>query len=131
MIIDLKSFSLHFGWGYFVYQRSVQCLPPRQDYWMIICMILIFMHWCFDIKVISCRVVSHFVERQERGVVCMDDDGSIDLEGEEECQSIDDEEDIDDDEEDEVEEDSGSMDIDEEEEDIKVNAGEIENVYCP
>ena len=33
------------------------------------------------IKVISYRVVSDFVERQERGVVCMDDDGSsIDLE---------------------------------------------------
>ena len=84
-----------------------------------------------DIKVISYRVVSHFVERQERGVVCMDDDGSIDLEEEEECQSIDDEEVIDDDEEDDVGEDSGSMDIDEEEEDIKVNAGEDENVYCP
>ena len=83
------------------------------------------------IKVVSYRVVSDFVERQERGVVCLDDDiSSIDLEDEEECQSIDDEEeDIDDDEDDvdEVEEEedfdeeeSGSMHLDEEEEDIRV-----------
>ena len=85
-----------------------------------------------DIKVIYFRVVNHFVERQERGVVCMDDDGSsIDLEEEEECRSIDDEEDIDD--EDDVddieEEDSGSMDVDEEEEDIEDIASEVEGVH--
>ena len=66
-----------------------------------------------DNKVISFRVLSHFVERQERGVVCLDDDGfSIDLEGEEECQSIDDEEDI---------------DLDEEEEDISED-GDVQHL---
>ena len=40
------------------------------------------------------KVVNDFVERQEREVACMeDDDFSIDLECEEECESIDDEED--------------------------------------
>jgi len=86
------------------------------------------------------KVVSHFVERQERGVVCMDDDdSSIDLEGEEECQSIDDEEDIDDDEddvqdiegeEDVDDEDSGSIDLDGEEEDITIIASEVRDVHC-
>ena len=80
------------------------------------------------------------MERQERGVVCMDDDGSsIDLEGEEECQSIDDEEDIDDDEddvqdiegeEDVDDEDSGSIDLDGEEEDITIIASEVGDVHC-
>ena len=82
-----------------------------------------------DIEVISFRVVNHFVERQERGVVCMDDDGSsIDLEEEEECRSIDDEEDIDDEDDGddiEEEEDSGSMDV----EDIEVIASEVEGVH--
>ena len=81
------------------------------------------------IKVISYRVVSEFVEREERGVVCMDDDGSsIDLEGEEECQSIDDEEEDIDDGEHDVDEVEGEEDFDEEdsgslvleEEDIEV-----------
>ena len=39
------------------------------------------------------RVMNHFVERQETGLVGMEDDGSsIDLQSEDECQSLDDEE---------------------------------------
>jgi len=87
------------------------------------------------------KLVSDFVEIQERGVVCMDDDdSSIDLEAEEECRSIDDEEeDVDEDEtnvddfeeeEDIDEEGSDSVNLDVEEEDIEVNASEDEDAYC-
>ena len=39
------------------------------------------------------RVLNDFVERQETGLVGMEDEGSsIDLESEDECQSLDDEE---------------------------------------
>jgi len=87
------------------------------------------------------KLVSDFVEIQERGVVCMDDDdSSIDLEAEEECRSIDDEEedvdedesDVDDFEEEEKidEEGSDSVNLDEEEEDMEVTASEIEDGHC-
>ena len=86
----------------------------------MICVILVLIVKCSDKdwhKNCIFRVVDHFAERREGEVVYMDDDGSsIDLDDEEECQSIDVEEDIDDSEED----DSINSDLDEEEEDIKV-----------
>ena len=59
------------------------------------------------------KVVNDFVERQEREVACMeDDDFSIDLECEEECESIEDEEEDFDEEEEDVDDGEEKKDID-------------------